>query len=111
MIISDLNYLEVVNQETGIVGGHDFHFDKKVESDVTNIINFDTNIDFDKNKNVDIYVNSDLNINGNLSELVADVEAIGKDTLVEVETSVLSVDNKLSSVSLSAISGVGGGYY
>ena len=111
MIISDLNYLEVVNQKTGIVGGTGgFDFNKKVESNVTNIVNFDTNIDFDKYKDVDIDVKSNLNIKGNLAELVVDAEAIGKDTLVEVESSVLAVEDKLSSVSLSAISGVNGGY-
>ena len=106
MIISDLNYLEVVNQETSIVGGNDFDFYKNVESTVTNNVNFNTNIDFYKDKDVYIDVYSDVDINGNLAELVVDAEAIGKDTLVEVESSVLAVEDKLSSVSLSVISAV-----
>lgn len=106
MIISDLNYLEVVNQETGIVGGSDFYFDKEVDSTVTNNVNFNTNVYFEKDKYVDIYVDSDVDIYGNLAELVVDAEAIGTDTLVEVESSVLAVENKLSSVSLSALSAV-----
>ena len=107
MIISDLNYLEVVNQETSIVGGNYFDFYKNVDSTVTNNVNFNTDIDFDKYKDVDIYVDSDVNVQGNLAELVVDAEAIGYDTLVEVESSVLAVEDKLSSVSLSAISAVG----
>ena len=40
---------------------------------------------------------------GNSAFLVADVEAIGKDTFVEVDASVLAVENQLSSVTISAV--------
>ena len=103
MIISDLNYLEAANEE--IFGG--FGFNKNVSSTVNNEFNFNSVIDIDKTKNVDVDVNADIDIEGNLAELTFDAEAVGKNTLVEVEASVLAVEDQLSSVAASIIAGVG----
>jgi hypothetical protein len=46
-------------------------------------------------------------VEGNSAFLVADVEAIGYDTFVEVDASVLAVENQLSSVTLAGQAVVG----
>ena len=73
---------------TGIVVDSDFESDISIESDV------------------DIQIDSDVDVDGNLSQLSLDAEAIGTDTLVEVDSSVLTVEDQLSSVTLSVVSAV-----
>ena len=106
MIISDLNYLEATNEEI-FGGGGPFSFTKTVSSTVNNEFNFDANIDIDKTKNVDVDINADIDVEGNIAELIFDAEAVGKNSIVEVETSVLAVEDKLSSVAGSILAGVG----
>ncbi|WP_353931910.1 hypothetical protein WJM97_04820 [Okeanomitos corallinicola TIOX110] len=108
MIINDLNYLEIATEE--VVGGWGytpgFSYEKELDIEVETEIKFDTEIDFKKNYNADIKIDSDADIKGNIATLTFDVEAIGKDTLAEVDVAVLAVENKLSSVTGSMISAV-----
>lgn len=83
---------------------NDYEFDKEIDINVDVTINFDTNIDFDKTFDADIYVSSHVCIEGNLATLTLDAEAVGYDTLVEVDAAVLTVENELSSITLSVIS-------
>ncbi|WP_017327795.1 hypothetical protein [Synechococcus sp. PCC 7336] len=83
-----------------------FLVDKTVNSTVNNEITFDTDILFEKDFNADIDIDAFADIDGNISTLTLDAEAIGTDTLVEVDSSVLSIHGELSSVSLSVISAV-----
>jgi hypothetical protein len=85
----------------------EFDFDKEVEIDVKTDIDFDVDIKLEKNVDINVETNVKTDIQGNTAILVADVEAIGKDTFVEVFTSVLAVDNKLSSVTVEATAAAG----
>ena len=88
-------------------------FDTRVTVDK----DIDIDIDFDWDKDVDIYVDihKDIDVDvdldqyvdlqGNFANLLGDFEAIGDDTFVEVEASVLTTDY-LSSVTLDVISAV-----
>jgi hypothetical protein len=77
--------------------------DKKINSEINTTIKFDTDIDFDKKKDVDIKVKSESDVKGNLAELLLDAEALGINTLVEVDSAILTVEDKLSSVVVSGI--------
>ena len=85
----------------------DFEIETDVETAVSNDIDFDTDISFEKDVSTNVGVFSDVEVDGNLSTLTVDAEAIGSNTLVEVDSSVLSVENELSSVSLSIVSAAG----
>jgi preprotein translocase subunit SecB len=85
----------------------EFEFDKDVEVDVVSDIDFNTEATVTIAKNVDVDVAVVTHVEGNTAFLVADVEAIGKDTFVEVDASVLAVENQLSSVSIHAVAIVG----
>ena len=76
MIISDLNYLESVEEE--IFGGGGVNFDSFVEKDVD--IDVDVDIDIDKD------VDTDVVIDDNLATAEATADAFGNNTLAEVET-------------------------
>lgn len=65
----------------------------------------DVNYDLETDVNVDYCV--DVDIDSNYAELIADVQAVGTNTSVTVETSVLTMENELSHVSISATSAVG----
>ena len=77
MNISDLNYLEVVNSETGktLAGGGDITFN------ITKVVNLDKDVTLDINKNVDVNVN----IDDLLATAEADAEAFGEFALAEVD--------------------------
>ncbi|MBV9387383.1 MAG: hypothetical protein JOZ78_13250 [Chroococcidiopsidaceae cyanobacterium CP_BM_ER_R8_30] len=68
MIISDLNYLEDVSQETKIVGGF--------SSDYANVY-FRESVDIDKN------VNQDVDISGQFASSESNASAYGQNTLSE----------------------------
>jgi preprotein translocase subunit SecB len=85
----------------------EFEFDKDVDIDVVSDIDFNTEATVTIAKNVDVDVAVVTHVEGNTAFLVADVEAIGKDTFVEVDASVLAVENQLSSVSIHAVAIVG----
>jgi len=84
-------------------GEPDFEFDKEIEIDFDTNIDFDTDIELDVYKDVDVDVRVDTHVEGNSAFLTADVEAIGKDTFVEVDASVLAVEDTMSSVTLHAV--------
>ena len=96
MILSDLNYLEVVNQETGIVGGGG--------------VNFDSNIK--KKKNIDVKINIDIkkkvkakaDFDGNFSFVEGVADAQGKDTFTEIEGGTQTVEGKGSQGFLELVS-------
>lgn len=82
-------------------------FDKLIDVTINTDINLDVVIDFDKTFDACILVNSDVNIFGNLTNVSVEAEAYGWDTLVEVDTMVLTTDY-LSSAYVSVISAVNG---
>ncbi|WP_017327793.1 hypothetical protein [Synechococcus sp. PCC 7336] len=108
MKIADLNYMEVLTSDASRAKGglftNPFEVDKTVNSTVNNTITFDTDITFDKFSTTDVLVVANADIDGNITTLTLDAEAIGSDTLVEVDSSVLSIHGELSSLSLSVIS-------
>ncbi|WP_017327794.1 hypothetical protein [Synechococcus sp. PCC 7336] len=108
MKLVDLNYLEELTADASHAKGglfeSPFIVDKTVNSTVNNVITFDTDITFDKISTTDVLVVADADIDGNITTLTLDAEAIGSDTLVEVDSSVLSIHGELSSLSLSVIS-------
>ena len=106
MIISDLNYLEEVNNETKVVGGVFVGFTKELDSNIAADFEFDVDINIDKDSDVDVNVFSDANVDGNIAELAFDVEAYGVDTLVDGEISILTIEDQLSSVAGYFISAV-----
>jgi hypothetical protein len=106
MNISDLNYLEAV--EVNVVGGYGTRTEVKKDIDlkVDFDLDIDIDIDFKKNFDANIYINSDVDVKGNSTTLTFDAEAIGYDSVVEVDLVVLTTDG-LSSASGSIISAVG----
>jgi len=76
----------------------EFEFEKDIEIDVDTEIDFDTEVNLEVDKDVDVDIKVETEVEGNSAFLTADVEAIGKDTFVEVDTSVLAVEDQLSSV-------------
>jgi hypothetical protein len=105
MNISDLNYLEAV--EINVVGGYGTRTEVKKDIDlkVDFDLDIDIDIDFKKNFDANIYINSDVDVKGNSTTLTFDAEAIGYDSVVEVDLVVLTTDG-LSSASGSIISAV-----
>ncbi|MEL7035087.1 MAG: hypothetical protein AAFO04_05640 [Cyanobacteria bacterium J06592_8] len=104
MLIKDLSYCEVV--EENVVGGSGT-FASKFAS-VTSIVNQEFNVDIDVNADKDINadLDSDVDITGNFASLTGDATAIGEDTFAEVDFSVIATDG-LSEVAVTAIAGVG----
>lgn len=89
-------------------GHHDdgYEFEKEIDIEVEAEIDFDVDVEFDKDVDINVDVCADIDIDGNFASLVADVEAVGKDTLVEVDTAVLAVEDQLSSVTVVATAAV-----
>lgn len=83
----------------------EFDFDKTVNTNVSTTIKFDTDIYFDKSFHLNGYVNFANHVEGNTANLVVDAEAIGYDTLVEVDASVLTTYD-YSGITLSVVSAV-----
>ena len=106
MIISDLNYIEEVNNETQVVGGVGVFFDKVLNADINTDLDFDVNVDVDKNVDIDIDIDAAANVEGNSAQLTFDVEAFGIDTVAELEFSILTIEDELSSVAGFAVSAV-----
>ncbi len=78
MNISDLNYLEVINSETGnaLAGGGDIKFKVK------NYVNLNKKVKLDIDKDVD----SKVKVKGQLATAQGDAEVFGfKDALAEVD--------------------------
>ncbi|NET85549.1 MAG: hypothetical protein F6J94_27735 [Moorea sp. SIO1F2] len=78
MIISDINHIEVVNEETNILGGSRRNFDLYIDKDVR----LDIRVDIDK------YVDSRVNVKGRLAnaEATAEYRGYSNNFLVETDT-------------------------
>ena len=101
MIISDMNYLEVVDKENNLVSGGsaiDFKYDKDV--------------DIKKDIYINIYkdVYSDVYVHGQLAEAQAVAKAYGLDTLSETHTASYADDYSTAAISEST-SATNGFYY
>ena len=85
---------------------NDFDFDKDIQIDVD--LEFDVDVDIEFDKDVDIYgdICWDVDVQGNTAMLTLDAEAVGKDTLVEVDAVVLTIEDELSSITLSVVSAI-----
>ena len=81
-----------------------FEYESNLEIDISADIQFDADITLDVYKDVDVDVDVNTYVEGNSAFLVADVQAIGKDTFVEVDASVVTIENQLSSITLHAVS-------
>ncbi|HBE31169.1 MAG TPA: hypothetical protein DDW76_00695 [Cyanobacteria bacterium UBA11369] len=77
MIINDLSYLEVV-EENRVVGG-DFDFYTELD--------FDSDVEIYKEVRIDVYISSNVNISGNVAIAEASANAIGENTFTEVYVS------------------------
>jgi hypothetical protein len=93
MIISDLNHLEVVSQETSVVGG--FNLGKDY-----------SNIYFNEYFNLDKFVYSNVYAKGHIATAESDANAYGYGTVSQVFTNTLTTPYSSSSngVSISATS-------
>lgn len=116
MNIRDLDYMEDLSANTShVCGGQtEVLFNKVLNSSATNAANFQVNVDILKNveKNTNIF--QDVDLTGNSAILFVDTEAVGPATEVEVDASILTIANELSSISVFAESaafdpGNGGG--
>jgi hypothetical protein len=101
MIISDLNYLEAVSQETEVIGGSyyytpGYNFYKNVSANVSTntTFNSNTNINDVFNKNANINVRS--NVTGNSSTFALDNEAQGYNSNTQGALNQLAVAGQYS---------------
>jgi hypothetical protein len=88
MIISDLNYLETVDQATGIIGGGGVNFNSNIKK----------RKDIDVNINVDIKkkVKAKADFKGNFAFVEGVSDASGKNTFTEIEGGTQTEEGKLS---------------
>lgn len=70
-----------------------------IDVDIDADLDIDTDINLDIETDVDVDVFSDVDVEDSLTVVTFDAEAIGNQTLVEVDVVVLTVDNELSSAS------------
>jgi hypothetical protein len=84
MLINDLSYCEVV--EENVVGG--FGFSKSVNLDTDVDIDFDTDIDLNVDKDVNIEADSKVNVKGNFGSVEFDVTAAGNNGFGEASVSL-----------------------
>jgi hypothetical protein len=99
MIINDLSYLEVV-EENRVVGG-DFNFDSSID--------FSSDVKIEKDVNIDVNVKSDADISDNVALAEGSANAFGKNTFTEVVVSTYTDDNSSHSAA-AAQSATDGGY-
>ena len=103
MIISDLNYLEEINQHNAVVGG--VSIDKTVEIEVDLSQKFEFNKPNDRRHRYRQSTRIDVTAIGNLASLTFDVTAIGNNSFAEGDVSVITTGN-LSEVSGTLVSSV-----
>ena len=77
MIINDLSYLEVV-EENRVVGG-DFNFFTELD--------FDSDVNIDKDVDINVNIDSDADISDNVALAEASANALGNNTFTEVYVS------------------------
>lgn len=83
---------------------NDVDFDKDIDVKVDFDLDIDSKTDIDKDVKVDVDVDVKTEVDGNLAHLLVDAEAVGKDTFVEVDAIVLTIENELSSIVLDVTS-------
>ncbi len=91
MIINDLSYLEVV-EENRVVGG-DFNFSTSLD--------FDSDVDINKDVCIDVNINSDADIKDNVALAEASANALGNNTFTEVYVSTYTDDCSSHSAALA----------
>lgn len=96
MILSDLNYLEVVDQETGIVGGGGVNFNSNIRK--RKDLNVRSRIDINKR------VRARANFRGNFAFVEGVADALGRDTFTEIEGGTQTVENRSSESFLESVS-------
>ncbi|WP_293068127.1 MULTISPECIES: hypothetical protein [unclassified Moorena] len=93
MNISDLNHIEVVKEETNIVGGESLY--RRINFYDRKTINITEYVDIDK------YVDSYVNLRGNLATAEATASADGYDSLSETFSDAKATEYSSDSISLS----------
>ena len=88
---------------------NEIKFEKEIDIDIDTEVELKVDIEFEKDVDVDIKVDSDVDIKDNLTQVVVEAEAIGDNSLVEIDTSVLTTDY-MSSAYLSVVAAVDDGY-
>ncbi len=76
-----------------------YDFDKEVDIDVDADIDVDFDFDVTKDFDANINIDSHVNVSGNSTTIAFDAEALGSDTVVEVDVVALTIENELSSAS------------
>ena len=103
MEIRDLGYMEDLSAKSSRVsGGQDVTFTKDLISTATNAAFFTVDANINKVITKDIAVFQDVELTGNFANLFGDVEAIGANTLSDIEFSILTIEDELSSISVLA---------
>ncbi|WP_088243972.1 hypothetical protein [Calothrix rhizosoleniae] len=105
MIINDLNYLEVTNEE--VVGGsYDYAYvDKYVDIDVDFDKDFDFDVNIDVDKDIDATLDSTVTIDGNFASAEGDATAIGDNGFAELTLNVVVTDDlaEASGLAIAAV--------
>ena len=103
MEIRDLGYMEDLSDKAcRVSGGQDVSFTKNLFSSATNAATFTVNANIVKTVDKDINVFQDVDLTGNFANLFGDVEAIGANTLSDIEFSILTIEGELSSIAVLA---------
>lgn len=85
--------------QENIMSTANLDIEKDIDIDIDSDLDIDTDVDLDTDIDVDADVDSDVDVEDTLTTVTFEAEAIGNQTLVEVDVVVLSVDNELSSAS------------
>ncbi|MEM9005307.1 MAG: hypothetical protein AAGE59_17510 [Cyanobacteria bacterium P01_F01_bin.86] len=110
MEIRDLGYMEDLSDKNSRVsGGQDVTFTKNLFSAATNAATFTVDASIVKTVDKDINVLQNVELTGNFANLFGDVEAIGANTLSDIEFSILTIEDELSSIAVLAESAAFGG--
>lgn len=91
MIINELSYLEVIEQNR-VVGG-DFNFNSS--------LNFDSDVNIYKDVDINVYIYSNVDISGNVATAEASANAFGENTFTEVYVSTYTFDGGSHSAAYS----------
>ncbi len=103
MIINDINYLEVSNEE--IFGGVAVSVSKNAEIDVDVDVDFDFDVDLDIDKDVKIDADSTVTATGNFGSIEIEATVIGNNGFAET-TQALVVTGDLVELTTVTIGGV-----
>lgn len=85
----------------------DPNLDKELNSTINTTYNLDANSDIDKDYDANISIVSNTDVTGNSTTIIGDAEAVGTDTVVEIEFSAITLENELSSGFVSVLAATG----